>query len=64
MVIHVQKIEDMKKIYFAPEMEIVDINTNQQLLAGSTNAPVSDETQDNGDALAPEVQEVLWFFDD
>ena len=54
----------MKKTYFAPEMEIVDINTNQQLLAGSTNAPVSDETQDNGDALAPEVQEVLWFFDD
>ena len=54
----------MKKEYFAPEMEIVDINTNQQLLAGSTNAPVSDEKQDNGDALAPEVQEVLWFFDD
>ena len=43
----------MKKIYFAPEMEIVDINTNQQLLAGSTTAPVSDDTQDNGAALAP-----------
>ena len=43
----------MKKIYFVPEMEIVDINTNQQLLAGSQTAPVSDETQDNGDALAP-----------
>ena len=54
MVIHVQKIIDMKKIYFAPEMEIVDINTNQQLLAGSTPAPVSDEEQDNGDALAPQ----------
>ena len=25
----------MKKQYFAPEMEIVDINMNQQLLAGS-----------------------------
>ena len=44
----------MKKTYFSPEMEIVDINTNQQLLAGSTNAPVDDDnTQDNGDALSP-----------
>ena len=53
MVIHVQKIIDMKKIYFAPEMEIVDVNTNQQLLAGSRTAPVDEGTQDNGDALAP-----------
>ena len=53
MVIHVQKIIDMKKIYFAPEMEIVDINTNQQLLAGSQTAPLDEGTQDNGDALAP-----------
>lgn len=53
----------MKKTYFAPEMEIVNIK-NQQLLAGSVDAPVSDETQDNGNALAPEVQEVLWLFDD
>ena len=43
----------MKKTYFAPEMKIVDINTNQQLLAGSVDAPVSDDTQDNGDALSP-----------
>ena len=44
----------MKKTYFAPEMEIVNIK-NQQLLAGSTNAPVDDDnTQDNGDALSPE----------
>ena len=44
----------MKKIYLTPEMEIVDIKTNQQLLAGSTNAPVDDDnTQDNGDALSP-----------
>ena len=36
-------------------MEIVDIKINQQLLAGSTNAPVDDvNTQDNGNALAPE----------
>lgn len=46
----------MKKTYINPEMEIVKIKT-QQLLAGSVNAPVSDETQDNGDALAPEF---LW----
>ena len=45
---------DMKKIYLTPEMEIVDIKTNQQLLAGSTNAPVDNNTQDNGDALSPE----------
>ena len=43
----------MKKEYFAPEMEIVNIK-NQQLLAGSVDAPVSDDTQDNGDALSPE----------
>ena len=54
----------MKKIYFAPEMEIVDINTNQQLLAGTQNAPLDDTTQDNGAALAPEVQEVLELFDE
>ena len=54
----------MKKIYFAPEMEIVDINTNQQLLAGSTNAPVSDDTQDNGVALSPEINDVLLLFED
>ena len=43
----------MKKIYFAPEMEIVDINTNQQLLAGSVgynSTPV-----DAGDVDAPEI---------
>lgn len=44
----------MKKIYIAPEMEVVEIKTNVGLLAGSVPAPVSDETQDNGDALAPE----------
>ncbi len=53
----------MKKTYFAPEMEIVNIK-NQQLLAGSQNAPLDDTTQDNGAALAPEVQEVLELFDE
>ena len=52
----------MKKEYFAPEMEIVNIK-NQQLLAGSVDAPLDDTTQGNGDALAPEVQDVLWLFD-
>lgn len=47
----------MKKIYIAPEMEVVEIEMNVGLLAGSVAAPVSDETQDNGDALAPEF---LW----
>lgn len=46
----------MKKTYINPEMEIVKIKT-QLLLAGSVNAPISDETQDNGDALSPEF---LW----
>ena len=63
MVIHVQKKINMKKEYFAPEMEIVNIK-NQQLLAGSQNAPLDDTTQDNGAALAPEVQEVLELFDE
>lgn len=45
----------MKKIYIAPEMEVVEIKTNVGLLAGSVDAPVdNDNTQDNGDALAPE----------
>ena len=29
----------MKKIYFTPEMEIIDIKTNQYLLAGSGTVP-------------------------
>ena len=43
----------MKKIYIAPEMEVVEIKTNVGILAGSVEAPVSDDTQDNGAALAP-----------
>ena len=61
---YLNELKIMKKIYFAPEMEIVDINTTQQLLAGSQNAPLDDTTQDNGAALAPEVQEVLELFDE
>ena len=45
----------MKKIYMNPEMEVVDIKMNQQLLAGSVDALIDSGTQDNGDALAPEL---------
>lgn len=43
----------MKKIYIAPEMEVVEIEMNVGLLAGSVAAPVSDSEQSNEDALAP-----------
>lgn len=47
----------MKKTYFKPEMEVVDINTFQPLLAGSvtdlnTGSEVEIETDD---ILAPEI---------
>ena len=51
----------MKKQYFAPEMEIVDINVNQQLLAGST--PVLGGDLEGGDPiLAPEMDDELGLF--
>ena len=43
----------MKKIYIAPEMEVVEIKMNVGILAGSVDAPVSNDEQDNGAALAP-----------
>lgn len=43
----------MKKIYIAPEMEVVEIEMNVGLLAGSVSAPVSDDEQSNEDALSP-----------
>ena len=52
----------MKKIYIASEMEVVEIEMNVGLLAGSVDAPVSDETQDNGDALAPGFEWTNWEF--
>ena len=43
----------MKKTYIEPDLEVVMLNMNQQLLTGSTDAEVSNETQSNDDALAP-----------
>ena len=53
MVIHVQKIIDMKKIYFAPEMETVEIEKNVQLLAGS-KIPTGDTPTDPSESDAPQ----------
>lgn len=51
----------MKKTYFAPEMEIVDIKANQQLLAGS--APALGGDLEGGDPiLSPELDEDLNLF--
>ena len=61
MVIHVQKIIDMKKIYFAPEMEIVDIKTNQQLLAGS-NPTLGGDLGSEDPILAPGMDDELDLF--
>ena len=47
----------MKKIYLKPEMEIIEENLNQQLLAGS--APALGGDFGSGDpVLAPEFEEV------
>ena len=45
----------MKKTYFAPEMEVVDLNMQQVLLTGSL--PLNDTTEiDNPeDILSPEL---------
>ena len=51
----------MKKTYFAPEMEIVNIKANQQLLAGS--APALGGDLEGGDPiLAPEMDDELGLF--
>ena len=58
MVIHVQKdIEDMKKIYMSPAMDVIELKNQQSLLAGSvlgidSNATFSDE----GSVGAPEFE--------
>ena len=42
----------MKKIYMSPEMEVIEVNMNQQILAGST-IHMGDEGSAN-DAEAPQ----------
>ena len=52
----------MKKIYFSPEMEIVEIR-KQQLLAGSPDLNGGD--YESGDpVLSPEIYDVLQLFED
>ena len=52
----------MKKIYFSPEMEIVEIQ-KQQLLAGSPDLNGGD--YESGDpVLSPEMLDVLMLFDE
>ena len=52
----------MKKIYLAPEMEIVEIKV-QQMLASSPNTPLDPtETVDPNLVESPKIQDVLIFF--
>ena len=48
----------MKKKYIAPEMEMVKIEKNVQLLAGST-IPTGDSATDPANSDAPEL---YWYF--
>lgn len=58
MAIHVKGKTDnnMKKTYFAPEIDCIEIKATAQLLAGS-NIPVNatDDPVDAGNAAAPEL---------
>ena len=55
----------MKKTYFKPEMEVVDINMFQPLLAGSVEIMNNDTEIESGDILAPEIDMGLpsYFFE-
>ena len=44
----------MKKTYFKPEMDIVEIEKNVQLLAGSTTVPTGDTPTNPNESDAPE----------
>ena len=50
----------MKKIYMNPTMEVVEINTNVQLLAGSTLSVSEEEVNDIDKLLSREDD----FFDE
>ena len=49
----------MKKKYFTPEMEIIEVKAHQTLLAGSVNMYGEDA---NGEAMAPEQEWYEWRF--
>ena len=49
----------MKKIYLKPEMEIVEINVNQQILAGSTPA-LGDDFTEGDPVLAPSDEDIIF----
>ena len=49
-----KKRPNMKKIYFSPEMEVVDIEMQQQVLAGSLGIDSTDISDEN-ELLAPEM---------
>ena len=55
----------MKKTYFKPEMEVVDINTFQPLLAGSVGMDLNNGTEidNSGDILAPDMGVPDFFFE-
>ena len=48
----------MKKQYNKPSMEVVEIKSNQQLLAGSGDKIYGDDPQLPGSAMTPEFQEM------
>ncbi len=48
-----------KKEYSVPQMEAIDINMNQQLLAGSNGGGYhTNDPQNPGGAMSPEFQEM------
>lgn len=49
----------MKKTYFAPEMEIIEVKAQQTLLTGSVPMYGQDAT---GEAMAPEHEWYDWEF--
>ena len=51
----------MKKEYFAPEMEIVEIKVQQML---TTSIPTDTSAVDPGTSDAPEIYDVLQLFED
>lgn len=49
---------NMKKIYMSPEMDVMELNHQQTLLAGSVFDVVSDQTINAEDVDAPQLSDV------